>query len=865
MNPTKRIAAAFMAVLFCASAVVTSGCGKSKVKSTNDKISETDEWYSIQKLRIGEEYTKDKDIDYIYADYVGLYEGKPVYSISGQYVQPEDAYLMEDFDYDSLSIERADIYGLDGQLEKSIDIHGLIKAADLFKVDPNDYNDVKDEFLAQIHSDDSGDGDSGDDTETVSTGNGTNMSDEELFERIYLTPYWYLQSDYDIVGDKLCVNVYVYMQATSMTSFGEEKYYKVEIDINTEEIVSCTETPDSGNGYVISNYNFDGYRVRIISVHDYMTDESSFTIEVTDPDGDFQTYDLSKLIKDVEIDYVTGMMYLGDGKAIACVQTASYDKKAYECDLKTGTFKEYQKDITNFLSDFFMTTYISGVGNVIVEEDGIKKVDIDTGTKTCIFSFDSCNINRFETMMMSLLTMTDDKIYLGSYGTYSVADYDVSSSIPTLYILSKEDKNPNAGKTVLRATVTNYITSAVSEAVCIFNETSPDYYIKLTDEYSLQSKARSGEYSWSDDNAEEKAAQIQRDLAYQLLSDLKNGDGPDLIFGYGVESQFNNSEYLLDLKSEIGTEGLFDNIVKASETNGKIYQYPLAFVIEGILVDKDDVAEDQCGFTYDQYKDFVSGVCNGEDPINYDQIDYFNIGFRRFVDKCIGGKKVNFNNDEIKTLAEYVSENVIKRPQDETYDYFEPVEYGSWTASFESNITIYQLMNQYADSLEHLKIMGAPSIDGSGPSLSVTSCVGVSAHTGEKEACINFVKGLLNDDVQQAFAEKAGETPVCKAAFEATAKRAVVNYNFVFEKYSKSYGSYLDIKDSGMPWHRVNPSFVEDYESIIDSCSGLVMSEPGIALIIDEELPAYFTGQKSLDEVIKIIENRAQTMLDERG
>ena len=85
--------------------------------------------------------------------------------------------------------------------------------------------------------------------------------------------------------------------------------------------------------------------------------------------------------------------------------------------------------------------------------------------------------------------------------------------------------------------------------------------------------------------------------------------------------------------------------------------------------------------------------------------------------------------------------------------------------------------------------MGAPSIDGSGPSLSVTSFVGVSAHTGEKEACINFVKGLLNDDVQQAFAEKGGETPVCKAAFEATAQRAVVNYNFVFEKYSKSYGS----------------------------------------------------------------------------
>ena len=59
MQKNKRIAAAFMAVLFCASAVVTAGCGKN-VKSTNETISETDEWYSIQKYKIGEQYIKDK-------------------------------------------------------------------------------------------------------------------------------------------------------------------------------------------------------------------------------------------------------------------------------------------------------------------------------------------------------------------------------------------------------------------------------------------------------------------------------------------------------------------------------------------------------------------------------------------------------------------------------------------------------------------------------------------------------------------------------------------------------------------------------------------------------------------------------------
>lgn len=36
-------------------------------------------------------------------------------------------------------------------------------------------------------------------------------------------------------------------------------------------------------------------------------------------------------------------------------------------------------------------------------------------------------------------------------------------------------------------------------------------------------------------------------------------------------------------------------------------------------------------------------------------------------------------------------------------------------------------------------------------------------------------------------------------------------------------------------------------------------------MILIEEMPAYFLGQKDLDSVIKIAENRIQKVLDERG
>ena len=37
------------------------------------------------------------------------------------------------------------------------------------------------------------------------------------------------------------------------------------------------------------------------------------------------------------------------------------------------------------------------------------------------------------------------------------------------------------------------------------------------------------------------------------------------------------------------------------------------------------------------------------------------------------------------------------------------------------------------------------------------------------------------------------------------------------------------------------------------------------SIILIEEMPAYFLDQKDLDAVIAIIQDRAQTVLDERG
>ena len=58
---------------------------------------------------------------------------------------------------------------------------------------------------------------------------------------------------------------------------------------------------------------------------------------------------------------------------------------------------------------------------------------------------------------------------------------------------------------------------------------------------------------------------------------------------------------------------------------------------------------------------------------------------------------------------------------------------------------------------------------------------------------------------------------------------------------------------------------IDDLEKRIFSCSGMKAEDSAISIILIEEMPTYFTGQKDLDSAITIAQDRVQKVLDERG
>ena len=100
------------------------------------------------------------------------------------------------------------------------------------------------------------------------------------------------------------------------------------------------------------------------------------------------------------------------------------------------------------------------------------------------------------------------------------------------------------------------------------------------------------------------------------------------------------------------------------------------------------------------------------------------------------------------------------------------------------------------------------------------------------------------------------EFVISRAAFEKSAGEAL-------DFYSKGEGvNYFGQYSQKMSLSKQN---IDDLEKIILSCSRSNATDASINLILVEEMPAYFLGQKDLASVVTIAQDRVQKVLDERG
>lgn len=663
----------------------------------------------------------------------------------------------------------------------------------------------------------------------------------------------------DFRRDKVYISGYSSRQGVS---------YLFCFDPSQKEFVSHEQGDDSSASFMESSRMYEGY-----SVHCGIDwSDTVFIIEA--PDGSVSRVSAGEQIAK-EIIAAHSYFYLGDGKLLVFVQFTDFTNDKVIIDLYSGTMSLPGTGEYDWLDDYSEMDigYYDGVGNVIVDSYGISVIDPQTQSTERILTYDECNVNRSDLSMLRLVYMDEQNIVFSGLllrGGYlpsedELEDYSLDLLRCCLITLNKAESNPNAGKTVIRAAYRDgSLSYATAEAIRLFNEQSEDVMIVADMRYSQEALADKISYETGDSDKERER---KADAAFitALSIDLLAGEGPDIIFGTIEDTQLNSPDLLLDLRDCVNRDECFTNIIDSAMTGDALYQLPLCFSVDGILTMCENAPAGGAGFTFDEYAELISGPCNGKEPTGFDQVEFFNLCMQQMSGEFYVDGRFEYDNEAFRQLAGFTSEHIFDHDPEEEADIYALLDPTVPTASYVSVRSPRSIIRKIHGPIEEYDVLGLPSTDGRGPVANVRDSIAISTSCKSSEACLQFVSLLTGAEFQQAYAHNCA-FPINRNAFITEAYEVVRNTNQLYDEYYSLYYTPVSMSEMMIPGERLDEdAFVDTLISYVDSVSGIGFIDSPVQIIVSEEIQAYFAGQKTLDEIIGIIDNRVDTYVNERA
>ena len=528
------------------------------------------------------------------------------------------------------------------------------------------------------------------------------------------------------------------------------------------------------------------------------------------------------------------------------LQTQELFEAGEEYDWISGYARQYGQDRASFNPGaeglYYFTT-----------DTEIVKVDTNNRTAETVALMENIDINR--NLMGSTSHLFACKVFDADEDSilFTVNPYhDCGFSI---YRAQRAENNPNAGKTII--TADPWFNEIVFDAAYLFNRTDEDYFVRIVSNNYSEYLYLDGE---TDQDIEIAGRYNSNRWANQMLVDLIAGDCPDIVFYADVFSQLKNGNCMIDLSPYYEENDLrdqvFTNIVDASRVDGKLYSFPLSFELYGILVNRDRYDNPGNGMTFEQYDEFMHGYCNGFNPVGNTRDEFMRNCMATSYDLLQSNGSIDLDCEAFRQMAEYTCENVMDNDIDNIFAHS-----ADWC-----QIDIYGT-NQWLDEVKHNfpdgqeDLIGFPSPDGRGPAAEIRSCVSITKSCRSPEGAWRFICMLCNTEIQRYQCSPIANRvdsyfPINREACSLVMEDGITAYN--------------DRLDTNYSWNEgtltyAQPGDLDHLEEIIGSIDHVTYVDSDIDIIVYEEMQAYYAGDKTLDEVIEIMNDRAQTVLNERG
>lgn len=504
----------------------------------------------------------------------------------------------------------------------------------------------------------------------------------------------------------------------------------------------------------------------------------------------------------------------------------------------------------------------TGTGAFISTGSGCYRLDITSGESYQIFDWNDTDVNRNYHSVSMVYPESDESIFVLGM------DYEFNWR---LIDLKKAEKNPHAGKKMI----------VIGAFGIQYDAPFKDFVEHYNQDESSKAHAVVIDYSEGRDTDVE-LAEVERDL----LLDIAAGSGPDILYGFSDSSAFQSSETMVDLntyldgKNGISREEYFDSIFRAMEKDGKLYHAPVRFVLKGFLANTQYVSA-RTGWTYDEFERIA-----GEMP---DQVSFIEGMLNRdlleeLLSNTASGlidytkKKVDFENDTMRRLLEISKKyGVAKIPNDEGLDEDHPgtvINYGSGdltTSKFKNEqlavINSYiASMSAYVHQRDFLPgktaFLGYPADQPSGMSALAVASLGITESSDLKDEAWDFIRaclGYVTDDINV----RTG-MPVNQKAFENECRGEI---NIMEKQYKDAMSEAMDAAEMAeieKTYLRPKESDMQEIRDIILSTTVSGCGDKAIYNIVGEEAAPFFAGDRTVEDVMKVIQNRASLVIQEQ-
>lgn len=692
-----------------------------------------------------------------------------------------------------------------------------------------------------------------------------------------------------ISGDSVYYNLYEFdsetqtaKQAVCAYSLEDDTLREIPITVSSESYMISRFVPDAdGNVYVlIEDFNSAEETSAKADIFLYQFDARGTVLLEKDITAIVGANGRDAYVNDIAVD-AEGNVYLSvideivflnkegeqrgsveiRGVGGGCLGTGK-DGKVY-CSLG-GTILyqiDFQaKEVSNSYSELPGISgegFGSGITKDLLLHDGIKVYEYDLATQSYeeLLNWTECGINGM------------DVRYVGATenGIIGAILQNRDTNAVEIVKLTKTDASQVSEKEEVVIAVLRE-NQDLQEAVVEFNKSS--------DEYRVTIRTYIDSNDWSSDSFTTAMTNLNNDIVSTTncpdIIDLSTVDEEI----YAKQGVFEDLSLYLEQSSVLDKEDFFENILECYTYEGKLLSIPATFYIDTI-VGKTSVVGEEMGWTLEEML-----ACAKEHPeaVLFDMESNSSILYSCLLynqDTFIDWEKGEcyFNTVEFKQVLEFAN---LLPAEVENYSIGSMDVEGlrSETVLLERAYvsSVNQIQLEEAKFGEDVTFIGFPITDGSvGCSVYSGPRYGISVKAKNKDGAWAFIESYLTNAAQEEY---NWSLPANKVQFEEMMHRQL-NPEYVLddegnpilnengEPATTAGSSTTWVGDWEYTYHTPTAEEAETLRKLIAAARPVDTLDTEILSIVLEESSAFFSGQKSVDEVVNIIQNRVQIYISE--